>query len=349
MAINLAAKYSNKIAEKFYKESFVAGRANQDYDFVGAKTVKIYTPQTVDLNDYDRTATSNRFGTPTEMQDTVQELQLSKDKGFSITIDRGNNEDQMNVKGAAKMMKMQIREKVVPFMDKYALGVWANCAGKVFGTDAPTKDTIAGLILDGLAELDNQLTPDSDRSVYIGATYFNMLRQAQEYYAADRTAERAILKGQVGEIAGASVVKVPDSYLTDCYFLIAHKSSVMHPIKIKTMRILDNVMGIDGNVLEGRNYFDAFVVGAKCGGVYAAVPTNKIVAAPVVAISSGSASVTAVSGITFFYTLDGTDPRYSTTALAYSSAVAMTAGQTIRVAGKNASGRWSSVSEAVRS
>ena len=346
MAINLASKYSGKIAEKFYKESYVAGRANQDYDFVGVKTVKIYTPQTVDLNNYDRTATANRFGTPTEMQDTVQELQLTQDKGFSITIDRGNNDDQMNTKGAAKMMKLQIREKVVPFMDKYALGKWANNAGTIEGlSSAPTKTTIANAILTGLTVLDNGLVPDADRTVYIGASMYNLLRQADEFYKADELAVKAISKGMVGMIGNAQVVKVPDSYMPDgCYFLIVYKNSVMHPNKIKTMRILDNVAGIDGNVLEGRNYFDAFVIGAKCEGVYAAFASANVVAAPSVSISSHSATVTSASGVTFYYTLDGTDPRYSESARTYSSPVTTVSGRTIKVAG-NKDGRWSAVTE----
>ena len=106
------------MAEKFTKESYVAGNASTEYDFAGVKSISIYTPQTVDLNDYKREG-QNRFGTPGELQDTVQEVELSQDKGFSITIDRGNNEDQMKAKNAAKMLNAQIKEQVVPFMDKY--------------------------------------------------------------------------------------------------------------------------------------------------------------------------------------------------------------------------------------
>ena len=40
-----------------------------------------------------------------------------------------------------------------------------------------------------------------------------------------------------------------------------------------------------------------------------------------------------MSGVTFKYTVDGTNPRYSTTAQVYSSAVTLTAGQTMRAIG----------------
>ncbi len=52
MAINLASKYSGKIAEKFTKESFVAGNASKDFDLAGVRSIWVYSPVSVDLNDY---------------------------------------------------------------------------------------------------------------------------------------------------------------------------------------------------------------------------------------------------------------------------------------------------------
>ena len=196
MAVNLAGKYSNKIAEKFTKESYVAGNASMEYDFAGVKSISIYTPQTVDLNDYKRSG-ENRFGTPVEMQDTVQEVELSQDKGFSITIDKGNNVDQMNTKGAAKMLNAQIKEQVVPYMDKYTLRRWAEQAGTIAGTDAPTKETIVEKIFEGAKVLDNELVPDQERVLYIPTTYYNMLRLSKEFLAVDTLAEKALAKGYV--------------------------------------------------------------------------------------------------------------------------------------------------------
>ncbi|WP_066649051.1 FN3 associated domain-containing protein [Christensenella timonensis] len=347
MAVNLAHKYSNKMAEKFTKESYVAGNASTDYDFAGVKSISIYTPQTVDLNDYKREG-QNRFGTPGELQDTIQEVELSQDKGFSITIDRGNNEDQMKAKNAAKMLNAQIKEQVVPFMDKYTLRRWVELAGTIEGLSAaPTRDTIVEKIFDGAKALDNALVPDQDRILYIPTTYYNMLRLSKEFLAVDTLAEKALSKGYVGMIADMKAIKVPDVYFPEgAYFLITFKGSVLNPNKIKTIRVLSEVAGIDGNVLEGRNYFDAFVLGAKAGGVYAAVDGSKVLAAPKITVSSGSAAITAVSGVTFKYTLDGSDPRYSKSAKLYTAAVTLEAGQTIRAFAEKAGSYRSGVAEA---
>lgn len=316
--INLAKAYSSKIAEKFTKSSYTAANCCKDYDFAGVKSISIYTPQTVELNDYVRSG-QNRFGTPVEMTDAVQELELSQDKSFALTIDKGNDRDQMNVKGAARMLKTQIKEQVVPFMDKYALDKWAHKAGTVRGIDKPTKTSIVAAIFEAAAAMDNLLVPDDNRVLYLPTSSYNLLRQSNEFLAVDSLAEKALSKGYVGMAADMKVIKVPDVYLSGVYFLAVYTGSVLLPNKIKTARILSEVAGIDGNVLEGRNYFDAFVLSAKAGGVYAAADKELVTANPEISVSGGKATVTAPEGATAYYTNDGSDPRYSNTAKTYTA------------------------------
>ena len=71
MAINYASKYAQKIDEKFSKEALTDNAVNKDYDFVGVKTVNVYSIPTAPMNDYSRTGES-RYGTPSELQNTVQ-------------------------------------------------------------------------------------------------------------------------------------------------------------------------------------------------------------------------------------------------------------------------------------
>lgn len=335
MAINLAGKYEKKIAERFTRSSFVAPNVSDDYSFEGVRSVSIYTPQTVGINDYVREGL-NRFGTPGEMQDEVQVLTLSQDKGFSITIDRGNNSDQMMVKNAGRMLNMQIAERVVPFMDQYALNAFAHQAGQIVGVSEPTKSTIVGMIFDGAYALDNALAPDEGRVLYLPACYYNMVRLSSEFQGVDTLADRALEKGCVGTIADMKCIKVPDRYFPDgVYFIIAYRGSVIFPCKLKTARILTDVQGIDGAVLEGRNYFDAFVIGAKADGVYVAAASDKIAAVPAVSVSDGSASVSSTTtGATILFTTDGSDPRYSKSAQTYTAAVPLESGQTLRAYAK---------------
>ena len=71
MGINYASKYASQIDERFTKEAMSNPVVNRDYDFVGVKTVNVYSVPTAAMNDYTRSG-SNRYGTPTELENTVQ-------------------------------------------------------------------------------------------------------------------------------------------------------------------------------------------------------------------------------------------------------------------------------------
>ena len=147
MALICIDKYAKEIQTKFVKESLLVGRLSTEYSFVGVKTVKVSTPQTVPMGDYTRSGT-NRYGTPTEIQDIVQELTLSQDKSFSLTIDKGNNADQNGIKAAGKMLALQMSEQAIPTMDEYGFKQLALKAGKIVGNSALSKTNVAGQILE---------------------------------------------------------------------------------------------------------------------------------------------------------------------------------------------------------
>lgn len=343
--INLASKYGNKIVEVFTKNSYVAGNVSDDYDFAGVRSISIYTPQTVEISDYQREG-SSRYGTPVEMQDSVQEIEMTQDKGYAITIDKGNNLDQMMVKNAAKMLNLQVKEQVTPFVDRYAFAQFAKLAGIKKGiSTAPTKTDIVEKILEAGAELDERLVPDEGRVVYLPAQHYNKLRLSTEFMNLENVGTKAVARGEVGEVGGMKVIKVPSSYMPEgVYFLVTHTRSVLLPFKIKDTKVHQDPPGISGALLEGRNYFDAFVLGTRADGVYVALDAALVLAAPTVAISGGNATVTG-TGDTIHYTLDGSDPRYSRSAKLYTGAVAVAAGQTIKAYAAAAGKYCSAVAE----
>lgn len=327
--INLHEKYDKKLAERFTADSFVKGNTSNDYNFDGVKSINVTTLKTIPVTTYTRQG-QNRFGAITEVEDTIQTLTMTQEPAWTASIDKGNASDQQYVKEAGKVMKMQSEEVTVPAADKYALAQYCTNAGQVVALSAaPTKTTIVEKLFDAAAALDDALVPTANRILYIKSSLYNMVRLSPEFIGVDKLAEQILTKGTVGQIADMKVVKVPDSYLpADVYFLITHKKSVLMPEKVKTARVLSEVPGIDGRLLEYHNYYDAFVLGAKANGVYVAVKANTKSADPTISISSHSATITA-AGSTIYYTTDGSDPRYSKTAKVYSGAVAVTAGTTV--------------------
>lgn len=50
--VNYASKYSQKVDERFTLGSLTGALVNQEYDFIGVETVKVYSIPTVGMNDY---------------------------------------------------------------------------------------------------------------------------------------------------------------------------------------------------------------------------------------------------------------------------------------------------------
>ncbi len=332
MAVNLATKYSKDIAKAFTLKSVVDGHTNGKYDFIGVKTLKVWTPTTQALNNYARTGT-NRYGTPAEMQDTVQEMAVQKDRSFSITIDAGNNDEQMRAKAPGEMLRMEMDEQVIPEMDKFALGEFIDHAGKVDAlANAPTTSTIAGAVSDGLVTLANKKVPADKCTIWIAWTYFGMLRLSSQFMGIDQLGGKILQTGALGTFMGAQVVPVPDDYLkkgtSQCYFLIAHKDAVLQPKKIQDYFVKENPAGINGSLLEGRFLYGAFVLAAKCDGVYAAVASGTKQADVTFTYTAASATLafTSSGATKILYTLDGSDPRFSDTAESISSGGTITLG-----------------------
>ena len=332
MAINLHEKFSTKVAQAFRKNSLFEGRFSDDYEFSGVKTVKVSTIQTVPLVNYTRSGT-NRYGSPVEVQDIIQEMQMTQDRSFALTVDKGNNEEQSRIKNAAKVLGLEVKEQAIPEKDLYTATKLVQMAGKVYSGAAPTKSTIAERISDGTEWLDDAEVPESGRTLFISAACYKMLKLSPEFLGIQDLGKKALAKGQVGEYDGMPVIKVPKSrLLKGTHFIIAHKDAVVAPVKLDDTKLHVDPPGISGNLMEGRFLYDVFVKGANCDGVYADVLSTDLALAttPTITITSHSATISGGVGATIYYTVDGSDPRYSNSAAVYSAAITTTAGVTVK-------------------
>lgn len=332
MAINLANKYAKELAQAFNQKSVVDGVACKDYEFTGVKNLKVYTAVSQELNDYKRSGL-NRYGEPKEAQDTVQDMVVEKDRSFSITIDKGNNSEQMGVKEASKILSIEMSEQAIPEMDKYALRKFIDYAGTVKEVEEePSEDNIVKMISDAMVHMGNKKVPADKRYIFIGWSWFGMLRLSKQFIGVEALAKEALVKGAVGTFMGAQVVTVPDDYLMKngkkAYFLIVYKNSVLQPKKVQDYFIKENPAGINGALIEGRFIYDAFVIGAKCDGVYAAVEGESTQAVPEISVSGSSVVVTSAGAAKIRITTDGTDPRFSDSAYETTSggSIALAAG-----------------------
>lgn len=318
MAINYASQFAPKVAETFVRESLTDSACGTDYQFTGVKTLKVLTVDTVPLGDYQRSGV-NRYGQPVELGDVAQELTMGEDKSFAMTIDKGNDMDQMNLKGAAEAMKREMTQVVVPYIDQYRLCRWCENAGVTVKLTVGSDDKLTEQIFDAVAEMDNAGVPLTDRTLFLPNRYYKNLALNKELLSVEKLGESVLEKGVVGQFAGMTVKRVPDTYMPEgVHFLIKWKNASADPVKLTEGKIHKDPPGISGNLLEGRVYQDSFVLRAKSGGVCIGVEEGKLAAAPTLKAVSGGFTATITGEDTkVYYTLDGSDPRYSATAREY--------------------------------
>lgn len=265
MAINYAEKYSAKVDERFKLGSLVGATINKDYDFTGVKTVKVYSIDTAAMNDYSRTGTS-RYGTPADLGDTVQELTISQDRGFTFIIDKGDESEQAGAKNAGAALRRQLDEVVIPEYDKYVIGKICAGAGKT-ATAAVTNAYEA--FLTGAEELDENKVPAIGRVALVTPAFLKKLKLDDAFVKNSDLGQQIVLTGQVGAVDGTPIIKVPASYFpANVEFVITHPVATTAPVKLSEYRLHQDPPGISGNLAEGRTIYDAFVLNNKAGAIY---------------------------------------------------------------------------------
>ena len=291
--INLADKYSKRIVDKFYTDSVILGKTSNEYDWDGVQSIKVWTINTYAPTDYGKPANDNaitgahaRYGATYEVADTVQVMSLTQDKGVSLSVDKGNNSEQMLVKNSGIVMARELREQFVPMFDKYSLARWSGMMTTApswasmisSATDATvTKANIVELISNGITAIRNQGADVADAYCYIGETNFAKLLLSPEFLNIEKLGERNLERGVMGKVRGLQIVPVPDSYLNatgntnltgDINFMIVKKSAILAPTKIKDAKVHSDPVGISGALLEVRWLYDAFALETKAKGIY---------------------------------------------------------------------------------
>ena len=125
-----------------------------------------------------------------------------------------------------------------------------------------------------------------------------------------------ILRGLVGRIGTLNIIEVPHGDMpTGCWILAWQKRSVLNPQTITDADVHEKPENLSGVLINMRYRYGAFVVGKYANGVYALLASGN----RATAIAATTARVINPNGKTVKYTVDGTDPRYSKSAVTITS------------------------------
>lgn len=274
MAINLVTKFLPYVDEIFKKESKKALVINQDFDWTGAHTVKVYKISTGTMNDYDRTGsgsgvTGSRFGTVESLDATTEEFTLKKDRSFTFAIDKLDTDETAQQLAASTALARQQREIVIPEVDSYVYGVMAAGAGTKPKAVTLTADNIYDEITKGTNTLDNAEVPDESRVLIVSPDVYRLMKKSKDIVMETDIDSNLRKQGVVSNLDGAAVIKVPAARLPEnCGFILCHPCATVAPTKLEDYRIHQDPPGISGSLVEGRVCYDAFVLDNKKMAIY---------------------------------------------------------------------------------
>ena len=309
MSINYAEKYADIIDERFAAKSYTDTAVNKDYDFDGVNKVSVYSVPTVPLVDYDLAADENRYGTPSELGNSIQTLTLTQDKAFTFTIDNRNLSDTMKTNSAAVALKRQLDEVVTPTIDKYRISVMAREAGSVIH-QVITNENAYTSFLNATAILTNCKIPTDGRLAFVTPEYYSLLKLDSSFTSSGDKAHDMAQNGVIDRIDGTGVILMPVDYFpAGVNYIITHPMATTSPIKLSDYIEHQNPRGINGWVVEGRVYYDAFVLNNKRNAIL--VSKDKTAALGTLTVTSAAGTKSGDTKITVSPALtSGNEYRY---------------------------------------
>ena len=270
MAVNYAEKFSQTIDEQLSKDSLTDKAVNKDYDFDGVNKVNVYSVETVHLNDYDINAKSNRYGTPVELGNDVQTLELTQDKSFTFSIDRKNATDTMMAMSAAKALARELKEVVTPTIDRYRIAKYtAEALAAHTKEETLTTETAYSAFLEGSMVLFDAKVPTEGRIAFVTSAYYKAIKLDKNFVSSGDKGQEIAVTGAVGTIDKTTIIVAPaDYFVKGTNFIICHPMAMTSPVKLADYKIHENPQGINGWLVEGRIYYDAFVLNNKKAAIY---------------------------------------------------------------------------------
>lgn len=272
MAINLATKFLPYVDEKFTQESKKSLLTNNDFNWSGAKTVKVYKVTTAAMTDYDRSGTgttSSRYGNIAGLDATTEDFTLTKDRSFTFAIDKLDTDETAQQLQAASALERQIREVVIPEIDSYVYGVMCSKAGTKATAKALSKTNIYDEILAGNQVLDDANVAEAGRVLLVTPATYTLMKQCTNITMETDIGNDMRIKGVIGMLDGCTVIKIPSSRLPEKFgFMIAHPCATVAPTKLEDYKIHEDPPGISGSLVEGRINYDAFVLDNKAKAIY---------------------------------------------------------------------------------
>lgn len=281
------------LAEKFlavldgvYKaeaKTNILDAANSEINFIGANKANIFKLSSDGLGDYSRNG-----GYPTgSVTGAWETLTLSKDRGVSLSVDRMDNEETLDM-AFGRLAGEFMRVSVIPELDAYRTSVWASNAGASANADITVGTTdVPGLIDAGFESMQDNEVPTDGSIIFVSPKAYNGLKAKITRILANEQDVSNVIETYDGH----RVIVVPQGRMNTAItlndgssyfgfaptaggykinFLIVHPTAVKNAVKLEMPKIFspDENQSADAWKLQFRVYHDTFVLANKTHGIY---------------------------------------------------------------------------------
>lgn len=274
--ITLVSKFSPLVDERFATESKTSLVVNQDFDFIGTKSIKIYSVATAEMNDYGRNTAMgtgdgevlSRYGTIKDLSNTTQEVSMERDRSFTFVIDKMDEDETLGALNAGSALARQLREVIIPEVDKYTFGKMATGAGKTT-TETITSSNAYNSILAGTEYFDEKYVPTEGRVVSCTPAFYTNLKKDSNAVLETEIGQDMRIRGVVSNMDGVIIQKVPSTLLpANTNFILSHRVATTQAIKLAEYKVHNDVPFVSGSLVEGRIYYTAFIRNNKKDAIY---------------------------------------------------------------------------------
>lgn len=184
MAIDLVTKFLPYVDEQFTTESKKSLITNQDFQWTGAHTVKIYKISTAAMHDYGRGGPASGnwscFGPLDALDAATEDLTLRKDRSFIFPVDKLDTDETAQQLSAASALARQVREKVIPEVDAYTCEIMCEKAGTKPAAVALTEDNLYTEILKATETMDNAEVPERGRVLIVTPSTYALMKKCRD-------------------------------------------------------------------------------------------------------------------------------------------------------------------------
>ena len=271
MAINLATKFQDKTSELLKARAKTSAIVNTDWSWDGVNAIKVWTLTDPTMGNYAPSGAS-RYGSPSEVQDTVQTFTLARDRSWTNTIDMSNYQDTMEVRKPAKFLAQATKNVLVPEVDTYRLAALATAGALTNGGNYGTITARNAIVVAGAttaanayvnlitlnADRVNNEAPEDGGVAVMTAAYYALVKQGG--FVTDSVSGQGKLdSGDLGMIDGLKIIVCPSGRMpSNTDLIITHPSNLCAPEKLKDYTVHKNPPGINGFLIEYRIRYDAF-------------------------------------------------------------------------------------------